>query len=101
MSNIEELKSKRAIDLTGEELADIVLSKLLPQINKYGAPETVKGLSNIAKLLEVGKSTVIRLIDRGVISDAVRRDGKMIFADAEYAKQLYKQYTNRKKYPKP
>lgn len=95
--SIEELKSKRAMDLTGGELAEIVLSMLLPEIEKDRPKTIVRGIQGIADALNIGKNTALRILHKGVIDEAVTRDGNIILTDVKRAIELYKEYNCLKK----
>lgn len=88
-----ELSKKRAIDLTGEELAEIILQKISPEIIR--PRRILRGIKGIMEALNVGKSKAEEIRKQGIIDSAISEDGKLFFVDADLALDVYHEYRQK------
>lgn len=86
--------SKRVIDLTAEEFANVLLHviKRLTGEEKESVPakRLVYGIAGIAQLFNCSITTAHRIKASGKIDEAISQSGHMIVVDAELALQLLK-----------
>jgi hypothetical protein len=92
--NVESLKDKLLIHLTGEEF--IYLQKNFSTDLLKEKPDTISGknyvygIRGIAKLLGCSQSSANRIKKTGIIDKAIIQNGRKIIVDSELALELIK-----------
>ncbi|SMP16400.1 Protein of unknown function [Chryseobacterium profundimaris] len=85
--------------MTGEEIIEL-FSYIIPtqepvQLKDYTTGKYVYGLSGLAKLFDVGKTTAQRYKNAGFLDPAIIQTGRKIIVNAELALQLLKEHQNK------
>lgn len=85
--------------MTGSEIIEL-FSSIFPvqeqaQIKDFTSDKYVYGLSGLAKLLGVGKTTAQKLKNEGIFDAAITQTGKKIIVNSELALQLLKEHQNK------
>lgn len=86
MNGTENIANKRAIDLTGGELAEIIISKM-GEIHRPKEKKYVFGLEGIQQLFSCSKSKACSIAKE--IEGAISRNGRIMVIDSEKAIELF------------
>lgn len=104
--NIQELLGRRIIDLTGEELSQLIYDATVRAYNnvlhesggdKQVQPNLVRGIRSLAERLNVSESKVKSMIRSGELSEpALIRSGRVIWFNwDEVTKQVGEDVVNK------
>lgn len=85
--------------MTGSEIIEL-FSSILPvkeqaQVTDFTSEKYVYGISGLANLLRVAKTTAQKYKNEGFLDAAIIQTGRKIIVDADLALQLLKEHQNK------
>ena len=96
----KELLEKRGVDLTGEDIYQIVIAAINSSQNQVNqsprATKLIRGLKDMAEFLHCSVPTISRMVRRGdIYGDAVIKIERTILFDAELALQQLREMDDK------
>ena len=88
--NIQEILNKRAIDLTADELATVVASKILIQMELQAPKERrlLRGVKGIQEIFQCSRTKAAELKLSGILDRAIIQHNRTFLIDADMALTL-------------
>lgn len=86
-NQLSDILTKRAIDVTVEELATVIAFKLQGK-DQPKEKRLLKGIPGIMEIFKCGRSKASELRKSGVIDAAIIEDGRVFLVDADKALEL-------------
>lgn len=95
----QEILNKPLFSMTGAEIIEL-FSSILPvheqaQVKDFTSEKYVYGISGLANLLKVAKTTAQKYKKEGFLDAAIIQTGRKIIVDADLALQLLKEHQNK------
>lgn len=111
MSTNNVLKEKRLLDMTGEELTQVIREAIGAKSEPALAPKQfletypevppfITGVKGIADMLGISTSTINRMKADGVLDDAVLQNGKTVIFDTRKLLEALRLSNRKGKYEK-
>lgn len=99
MDSIQDLLGKRAIDVTVDELATVIATKLVSMQSPKKETRLIKGVNGIKELLQCSRSKASRLHTSGILDSAiVSKSGRIILFDSDKVLDVLKQHKGGRRY---
>ena len=98
MYNIQELLSKRAIDVTVDELATVIAAKLSASQPRPEEKKVLSGIPGIMQIAHCSRSKASRLRKSGILDAAITTIGRGFLIDANMALELLKKHRKGRQY---
>lgn len=98
MENMQDLLSKRAIDVTVDELATVIAAKLLAIQPRREEKKVLSGIPGIMEIAQCSRSKASRLRKSGILDAAITTIGRGFLIDANMALELLKKRRGGRQY---
>ena len=97
MENYQSVQSKRAIDLTAGELADLVAMRLKDLMKPEKKDKSYKrGINGIMEIFDCSRAKASRIRKSGVLDDATTPTGRSFIVDVDMAISLMKKKSDKR-----
>lgn len=83
-----DILQKRAIDVTVEELADVICSKLANNSTEKNTKKMLKGIAGIQEIFHCCKSKASKIRRSGILDPAITQTGRDFLIDSDKALEL-------------